>query len=141
MPAAAGHPGDAYTARPEVTPSADRDRDTHDEVRTDEIDATGCVTLRLGGRLHHIGIGPTHTGTHVLLLGQDLDLRVIPAATGELLRQLTIHPACECQPTGRPPGPTNRGSGPPRCPETPHAWGGWGSNPRPRDYESHALTG
>ena len=19
-------------------------------------------------------------------------------------------------------------------------WGGWGSNPRPRDYESHALT-
>jgi hypothetical protein len=21
------------------------------------------------------------------------------------------------------------------------AWGGWGSNPRPRDYESHALTG
>jgi hypothetical protein len=20
-------------------------------------------------------------------------------------------------------------------------WGGWGSNPRPRDYESHALTG
>ena len=22
-----------------------------------------------------------------------------------------------------------------------HRWGGWGSNPRPRDYESHALTG
>jgi ABC-type multidrug transport system ATPase subunit len=21
-----------------------------------------------------------------------------------------------------------------------HRWGGWGSNPRPRDYESHALT-
>jgi hypothetical protein len=20
-------------------------------------------------------------------------------------------------------------------------WGGWDSNPRPRDYESHALTG
>ena len=82
MPAAAGHPGDAYTARPGVTPSADRDRDTHDEVRTDEIDATGCVTLRLGGRLHHIGISRTHTGTRVLLLGQDLDLRVIHAATG-----------------------------------------------------------
>ncbi len=116
MPAAAGHPGDAYTARPGVTPSADRDRDTHDEVRTDEIDATGCVTLRLGGRLHHIGISRTHTGTRVLLLGQDLDLRVIHAATGELLRQLTIHPARECQPTGRPPGPANRASGPSRCP-------------------------
>jgi hypothetical protein len=22
-----------------------------------------------------------------------------------------------------------------------YRWGGWGSNPRPRDYESHALTG
>ncbi len=22
-----------------------------------------------------------------------------------------------------------------------HWWGGWGSNPRPKDYESSALTG
>ena len=22
-----------------------------------------------------------------------------------------------------------------------HRWGGWGSNPRPKDYESSALTG
>jgi hypothetical protein len=64
----------------------------------------GCVTLRLAGRLHHIGIGRTHAGTHVLLLVQDLHVRVIDAATGELLRELTIDPARDCQPTGRPPG-------------------------------------
>ena len=89
-----------------ATPGADRSRDTHDRVRTDRIDSTGCVTLRLAGRLHHIGIGRTHHGTHVLLLVQDLHVRVIDAATGELLRELTIDPTRDYQPTGRPPGPT-----------------------------------
>ena len=99
-------PATTYAARPKATPGADRDRDTHDRVRTDKIDQTGCVTLRLGGRLHHIGIGRTHTGTHVLLLVQDLHVRIVNAATGELLRELTIDPTRDYQPTGRPPGPT-----------------------------------
>jgi len=63
------------------------------------------VSLRVNGRLHHIGIGRTHTGTHVLLLVQDLHVRVIDAATGELLRELTIDPTRDYQPAGRPPGP------------------------------------
>jgi len=63
------------------------------------------VSLRVNGRLHHIGIGRTHTGTHVLLLVQDLHVRVIDAATGELLRELTIDLTRDYQPTGRPPGP------------------------------------
>ena len=66
------------------------------------------VSLRVNGRLHHIGIGRTHTGTHVLLLVQDLHVRVIDAATGELLRELTIDPTRDYQPTGRPPGPTRK---------------------------------
>ena len=98
-------PATAYTARPKATPSTDRHRDTHDRVRTDKIDQTGCVTLRVNGRLHHIGLGRTHTGTHVLLLVHDLQVRVIDAATGELLRELTIDPTRDYQPTGRPPGP------------------------------------
>ena len=101
-------PATAYTARPKATPSADRTGDTHDRVRTDRIDATGCVTLRVNGRLHHIGIGRTHAQTHVLLLVQDLHVRVIGAATGELLRELTIDPARDYQPTGRPPGPSRK---------------------------------
>jgi transposase InsO family protein len=98
-------PATAYAARPNATPGTDRSADTHDRVRTDKIDKTGCVTLRLAGRLHHIGIGRTHAGTHVLLLVQDLDVRIIDAVTGELLRELTIDPSRDYQPTGRPPGP------------------------------------
>ena len=36
------------------------------------------------------------------MLVQDLDVRVINAATGELLRELTIDPARDYQPTGKP---------------------------------------
>jgi transposase InsO family protein len=99
-------PATAYAARPKATPGAARSADTHDRVRTDRIDKTGCVTLRVNGRLHHIGIGRTHAGTHVLLLVQDLHVRVIHAATGELLRELVLDPSRDYQPTGRPPGPT-----------------------------------
>ncbi len=101
-------PATAYTARPKAGPTADRGTDSHDRVRTDRIDKAGSVTLRTGGRLHHIGVGRTHAGTHVLLLVQDLHVRVIHAATGELLRELTLDPTRDYQPTGRPPGPTRK---------------------------------
>jgi hypothetical protein len=84
----------------------DRRADTHDRLRHDNFDTTGCVTLRVAGRLHHIGVGRTHAGTHILLLVQDLDIRIIDAATGELLRELTLHPTRGYQPTRKPPGPT-----------------------------------
>jgi hypothetical protein len=42
------------------------------------------------------------------MLVQDLHVRVIDAATGELLRDLTIDPTRDYQPTGRPPGPTRK---------------------------------
>jgi hypothetical protein len=61
------------------------------------------VTLRIAGRLHHIGIGRTHARTHVILLIQDLHVRVVAATTGELLRELTIDPTRDYQPTGRRP--------------------------------------
>jgi transposase InsO family protein len=98
-------PATAYAARPKAAPG-DRAADTHDRIRRDIIDKTGCVTLRHGGKLHHIGIGRTHAGTHILLLAQDLHIRIVHAATGELLRELTLDPARNYQPTGRPPGPT-----------------------------------
>ena len=96
-------PATAYAARPKASPG-DRTADTHDRVRTDRIDATGLVTLRHNGRLHHIGIGRPHAGTRVLLLVQDLHIRVINAGTGELLRELTLDPTRNYQPTGRPSG-------------------------------------
>jgi transposase InsO family protein len=92
-------PATAYTARPKAGPtSGARDHDSHDRVRTDKIDKTGCVTLRVAGKLRHIGIGRPHAGTHVRLLIHDLHVRVINAATGDLLRELTIDPTRDYQP-------------------------------------------
>jgi integrase-like protein len=99
-------PAAAYTARPKATPSADRTGDIHHRVRTDRADDTGAVSLRRAGRLHHIGIGRTHARTHVLLLIHDLHITVINAATGELLRELTLDPTKDYQPHGLPPGPS-----------------------------------
>ncbi|MDT5024221.1 MAG: hypothetical protein QOE61_647 [Micromonosporaceae bacterium] len=78
-------PATAYQARPKAVPGADRTGDTHDRVRHDTISKAGSVTLRVAGRLRHIGIGRTYAGTYVLLLVQDLNVRVINAATGEPL--------------------------------------------------------
>jgi hypothetical protein len=72
------------------------------------VDKDGKLTLRVNGRLHHIGVGRTHARTRVLMLVRDLDVRVINAATGELLRELTINPARDYQPTGKPPGPEKK---------------------------------
>ncbi|MBD8057852.1 hypothetical protein IC607_02585 [Cellulomonas sp. JH27-2] len=102
-------PATAYTARPKATPGADRNADTHDHVRTDRVSKTGNLTLRHNGRLHHIGIGRTHAGTYVHLLVEDLDIRIINATTGEILRELTLDPTRDYQPQTqkRTPEPTN----------------------------------
>jgi transposase InsO family protein len=99
-------PATIYTARPKATPGADRTNDTHDRVRHDKINKAGTVTLRVAGHLRHIGVGRTYAGTYVILLINDLNVRVVNAATGELLRDLVIDPRRDYQPTGRPPGPT-----------------------------------
>ena len=107
-------PATAYAARPKAGPSSQA-TSTHHRVRTDVIDTNGVVTLRHAGRLYHIGIGRTHARTHVTMLIQDLHIRVVDAATGELLRQLTLDPARNYQPTGKPrrsPGTPRKRSNP-----------------------------
>ena len=92
-------PAAAFAARTKATPKG------HHRVRRDRIDNSGCVTLRYRSKLLHIGVGRVHAGVTVLLLVDDLDVRVI-TEDGELLRQLTIDPTKTYQPTGRPKGPT-----------------------------------
>jgi hypothetical protein len=99
-------PAAAYAARPKAAPG-DRAADTHDRVRADKVWAVGTVTLRHAGKLHHIGVGREYAGQPVLLLVQDPGIRIIHATTGELLRQLTLNPDRDYQPTGRPPGAKN----------------------------------
>jgi hypothetical protein len=105
------YPGVAYRARPKATPG-NRDHDAHHRVRRDIVDRAGRVTLRHNGRLHHIGLSRTLARTRVLLLIDDLDIRVIDAATGELYRHLTLDTRRDYQPFAdrdpRPPRKANR---------------------------------
>jgi hypothetical protein len=92
-------PATIYTTRPKATPNRDRASDTHNRVRHDKIDQTGTVTLRVAGQLRHIGVGRAHARTDVILLIRDLHVRVVNAATGELLGDLTIDPRRDYRPT------------------------------------------
>ena len=99
-------PATIYNSRPKADPATRID--THNRVRTDRIDQAGSITLRHNGRLHHIGIGRIHHRTRVLILVQDLNITIINAATGEVLRELTLDPTRDYQPTGAPKGPTRK---------------------------------
>jgi transposase InsO family protein len=101
-------PATLYDTLPKALPAGSRDRDTHDRIRYDRVDKAGSVTLRHNGRLHHIGVGRTHAGTCVILLVQDLQIRVVHALTGELLRELILDPNRDYQPTGAPKRPTRK---------------------------------
>lgn len=80
----------------------------HYRVRRDRTDQLGVVTLRYDSRLRHIGLGREHARKAVRMLIADLQVRVIDADTGELLRDLTLDPSKDYQPLGRPPGPRPR---------------------------------
>jgi hypothetical protein len=88
---------------PKALPATSRDHDTH------PASATTASTLRRG----HLGRGrpppsprrrTNHARTHLVMLVDDLQVGIVNAATGELLRELTIDPSRDYQPTGRPPG-------------------------------------
>jgi len=55
--------------------------------------------------LRCISVGRIHTGTHVIMPVHQLHVRVVQAATGELLRDFTLDPTRDYQPTGAPKGP------------------------------------
>jgi transposase len=94
-------PAVAYQARPRATPAGTHN--PHLRVRHDRI-RDGRVSLRHNGQMHHIGLGRTLDGTRVVLLIDDLDVRVVHHHTGETIRRLTINPNRRYHGTGRPPG-------------------------------------
>jgi Integrase core domain len=57
-------PTQAYTRRPKATPNG-YIIPAHCRVRTDTIDAAGVITIRYNSRLHHIGLLPRWSGTHM----------------------------------------------------------------------------
>jgi transposase InsO family protein len=102
-------PTAAYHARPKATASASHQ--AHYRVRRDRV-SHGNVSLRVGGVLHHIGVGRHLHATPIIMLIVDLDVRVIHATTGEIIRTLTINPNRRYHGTGAPIGGPRRPYGP-----------------------------
>ena len=50
--------------------------------------------------MHHIGVGRTHARTPILMPINGLDIRVIHATTGQIIRELILNPAVDYQPCG-----------------------------------------
>ena len=93
-------PRAAFEARDKARPTGPKIRvGASVRVRRDRINKAGNVTLRHGTRLHHIGVGHAHEGKRVILLVNDLDVRVV-SLDGELLRHLTLDPGRDYQPQG-----------------------------------------
>ena len=93
-------PEEAFNARPKATPSLSGFTvPRHFRVRRDKIDITGVITLRHDSRFHHIGLGRRLTGTRVLVLVDDLRVRVL-TEDGELIRELILDPTRDYQPHG-----------------------------------------
>jgi len=83
-------PSTAYRARPKAEP-AGQDHG-HYRVRYDRISSDGKMSLRRAGRMHHLGIGTTHTRKLVLALINTTTVTVIDLTTGEILSTHNIEP-------------------------------------------------
>lgn len=92
-------PLDAFNDRPKALPTGYRIA-PHYRIRHDRIDAAGVITIRYNSRLHHIGLSKHLRGTHVIVLLDDLNIRVLDRHTGTLIRKLVLDPTRDYQPRG-----------------------------------------
>ena len=90
-------PAAAYTARPKATPPSEPPDRTHTRIRRDKVN-NGKITLRHGGTLYAIGLGRHLNGQSVTALVHGLDITVLDATTGEVLRELTLDTTRKYQP-------------------------------------------
>ena len=70
----------------------------HHRLRYHRIDKTAAISSRRTGRMHHTGIGRAHARRPIVMLIDDLDIRVIDTTTGPVLRRLTLDPTRNYQP-------------------------------------------
>jgi len=92
-------PLEAFDDRPKAFPNGYK-IPPHYRVRHDKIDAGGVITLRHNSRLHHIGLSKHLRDTKVIVLIDDLDIRVVHRDTGQLIRKLILDPTRDYQPRG-----------------------------------------
>jgi len=92
-------PIETYNDRPKAFPTGYQ-IPPHYRVRHDKIDAAGVITIRYNSHLHHIGLSKRRRGTKVIVLADDLDIRVLDRDTGALIRKLVLDPTRDYQPRG-----------------------------------------
>jgi transposase InsO family protein len=84
-------PGEAYRATPKALPSESGGRG-HFRLRYDVTDAKGTMTLRRGGRLHHLNAGVVHARRRVLAIADEREVTLVALDTGEVLSSHRIEP-------------------------------------------------
>jgi transposase InsO family protein len=85
----------AYQLIPKAAPTPPDDPGLW-RVRYDTIDNEGKITIRLAGRLLHLGIGRAHARTEIICLVHNLDATVI-TNNGLILAEFTLNPARDYQ--------------------------------------------
>lgn len=90
-------PAEVYTTIPKAVPLGSP-HGPDNRIRTDRVDTAGKVTLRHSGHLYKIGIGRAHARTPTVMVIQDLHITIAAAATGEILRDLTLDTTRTYQP-------------------------------------------
>jgi transposase InsO family protein len=83
-------PGETYRATPKAMPS-DSGRG-HFRLRYDVTDGKGAITLRRGGRLHHLNAGIIHARRRVLAIVDEQEVTLVALDTGEVLSSHRIEP-------------------------------------------------
>ena len=91
------HPLEAFNTRPKAFPTGYRIA-PHYRVRHHRIDAAGVITIRYHSHLHHIGLSKHLRGTNVIMLIDDLNIRVLNHNTGTLIRKLVLDPPATTNP-------------------------------------------
>ena len=102
-------PGHAYRARPKAGPAAAPSG--YYRLRYDHVNATGKVSIRRAGRMHHLGVGSAHRGKEILAITDPATVTVIELRTGAVLSAHDIDPARgywrnKQRSPGRWPGPS-----------------------------------
>jgi hypothetical protein len=64
----------------------------HFRLRYDATDGRGAMTLRRGGRLHHLKVGAVHARRRVLAIVDEREVTVVALDTGEVLSSHRIEP-------------------------------------------------
>jgi transposase InsO family protein len=96
-------PAQAYQARPKAQPRNDPIFGHHRTLKS-KVDNAGKVSLRMGARMRHVGVGREHTSKPVLLIMDSRKVIVTDLRTGEILGENQIEPTRAYWPKIKNPG-------------------------------------